>query len=219
MDVLMGELNKHKRKREAVQPTANKYQKRAELEHEKQEQLNKEEEEKRRKLKEKEKQKEREITELYKIKNQKTEERHLEILDREEVIRRLKARNCAITLFGEDDATRAERLRELELKEPMESLPETLEGSAFQKAAQQEEDEEDIEIQKKNKKEEEDPDFKIEDKQPTCQEEFVLFYFRDLVHKMGTQLKERPEEERKSVAGRMEATKHKQTKEFLRPFF
>jgi len=43
---------KHKRKREAVQPTANKYQKRAELEHEKQEQLKKEEEERRRKLKE-----------------------------------------------------------------------------------------------------------------------------------------------------------------------
>jgi len=36
---------------------------------------------------------------------------------------------------------------------------------------------------------------------------------------MGKILKLRPGEERKSGQGRMETTKHKQTKEFIRPFF
>jgi len=168
---------------------------------------------------EKEEQKLKQIVETYKLTTTKTEEVVAPVLPTEEVIRRLRARNVPITLFGEDNNARAERLRELELKEPMESLPETLEGSAFQKAMQQEEEDEDVETQKKKKQEEEDPDFKVEQREPTCSEEIILFYFRELVDLMGSRLKSRSEEERKSGQGRMDTTKHKQTKEFIRPFF
>jgi len=219
MDVLMSAVNIHKRKRDEEETSANKYAKRSDLEREKQVQLLKEDEEKIRIAKEKEEKKMKELLERYKVLGQKADEKDA-VLDKDEVIKRLKLRGVPITLFGEDDAARAERLRELELKEPMEAMPETLEGSAFMKATMQtEEDDEDILTQKKKRTEEADPDFKIDNITPTCPEEEVWFYFRGLVHQMGDRLKNRPEQERKSAQGRMETTKHKQTMEFLRPFF
>lgn len=95
----------------------------------------------------KEEKKRKEIEETYKVKLKNPEKpKELIPLEKEEVIRRLRARNVPITLFGEDDKMRAERLHELELKEPMELIPESLEGSTFLKHLVNEEDEEDIEV-------------------------------------------------------------------------
>jgi len=154
MNILAEELEKHKRKRPTSdkESVPNKYQKRADLERENVEQVKREEGEKKRKAKEKEEQKLKQIVETYKPSTTKIEEKSAYSLPTEEVKKRLRVRIVPITLFGEDDTARAERLRELELKEPMELLPQTLEGSAFFQAAKQEEEEEDVEIQKRTKK-------------------------------------------------------------------
>jgi len=149
MNILAEEMQKHKRKRPESENASNKYQKRADFDREKVEQHKREEEVKKQKAKEKEEQKHKQILETYKLPTTKMEEKSAPSLPKEEVIKRLRVRNVPITLFGEDDNARAERLRELELKEPMELLPQTLEGSAFFQAVKLEEEEEDVEIQKK----------------------------------------------------------------------
>jgi len=144
------------------------------------------------------------------------------VLPREEVIRRLKARNVPITLFGEDDVARAERLRQLEQKVPMEYIQAgEFEGSDFLKAMENAEvdEEEDIEVQKKKKAEEDDPDFKIEYRQPVCSEEEILFFFRELVRDMGIQLDSRTAAEKNTALGRRGSAQYQQTKAFVRPFF
>jgi len=144
------------------------------------------------------------------------------ILPVEEVIRRLRARNVPITLFGEDEIARAERLRQLELKVPMEYIQAgEFEGSDFLKAIENAEvdEEEDIEVQKKKKAEEDDPDFKVENRQPICPEEEVLFFFREIIRDMGIQLDSRTATEKNTAIGRRATAQSQQTKAFVRPFF
>lgn len=97
------------------------------------------------------------------------------ILPREEVIQRLRARREPITLFGETDLLRAERLRKLELKEPMEYI-EGVESIFNQTIREGSDDEEEASLLAKLM--EQDPDFVIEDREPKNDQERVLFWCR-----------------------------------------
>jgi len=143
-----------KRKREDKACTTSKYLRRGEADQKRYDAYLQDQGEKNRKQREKEEIRVKEIVEKYKapvVVEEKTEE---VVIPGDEVIRRLKARNLPITLFGEDDIMRAERLRQLELKEPMEYIGAgEFEGSDFLKAMDNAEVniEEDIEVQKKKK--------------------------------------------------------------------
>jgi len=213
---------KRQNKYETNNNSKSKYVKRGDIEEQKKQELIKENVVKERKLKEKEEQKLQEIIEIYKEPVKEEPKVEEVILPREEVIRRLRARNVPITLFGEDDVARAERLRQLELKVPMEYIQAgEFEGSDFLKAMENAEvdEEEDIEVQKKKKAEEDDPDFKIENRQPACSEEEILFFFRELVRDMGIQLDSRTAEKKNTALGRRGTAQYQQTKAFVRPFF
>jgi len=86
--------------------------------------------------------------------------------------------------------------------------------------------------------EQEDPDFKMEDRKPESDEEEVLFFFREQLHRMGIsfllfpcssfsycvahlgdKLNERADAEKKSAAGRSETVLYQQTRSFIKPFF
>jgi len=216
---LKEEISGFKRQRE---PQQKQYVKRGELEDRKKIQRLEEFAVEEKKQKEKEEEKLKEILETYKVPVKEETKVEEVVLPREEVIRRLKARNLPITLFGEDDVARAERLRQLELKVPMEYIQAgEFEGSDFLKAMENAEvdEEEDIEVQKKKKAEEDDPDFKIENRQPTGTEEEILFFFREIVRDMGLQLDSRTAAEKNTALGRRGSAQYQQTKAFVRPFF
>uniref|UniRef100_A0A6B2LAC3 Pre-mRNA-splicing factor 18 n=1 Tax=Arcella intermedia TaxID=1963864 RepID=A0A6B2LAC3_9EUKA len=203
------------------QSNAKKYKTRAEIIAAQEEQYKKELEEKKIREKLKQEEYERELAERYKVEEiieEKTEEIQL---PSSEVIRRLKVRNLPITLFGEDDASRAERLRQIELKEPMEYIKAgEFEGSDFLKALENSEVfEEDIEALKKKKADEDDPDFKIEQRQPQGTEEEILFFFREVIYRMGQKLETRSPAEKLSAMGRRETALYQQSRAFVRPFF
>lgn len=67
--------------------------------------------------------------------------------------------------------------------------------------------------------ENEDPDFKVEEKEPTCDEEVIWFFLRRLVKEMADKLDQRTESERKTAAGRAQTVTFQQTRLFLKPFF
>jgi len=71
----------------------------------------------------------------------------------------------------------------------------------------------------KKKAEEDDPDFKVESVPPSCTEEEVLFYFREVIRRMAQQLDSRSAAEKNTARGRKDTTQHQQTKAFVRPFF
>jgi len=222
--LLTTEINNRKRKLSTAnesQPDAKKkYFKRSDLERNRELQYQKEQDEKIKKEKEKEELKQQELKERIKKYTKHEEQKEIQESDlpREEVIKRLKARGEPITLFGEEDAMRADRLRQLESKEPVEYIKTELEGSDFLKAMDKEmEFEQDIQVQMKKKQEEDDPDFKVEIRETTCIEEEVSFFFRELIRDMGVELDSRPEAEKKTASGRRATTIFQQTKVFLRP--
>jgi len=138
------------------------------------------------------------------------------------VRKRLIVRGEPITLFGECDEDRSARLKQLELTEPMEYIKGNgLVGSEFIKAIKMEGEnfEEDIEVIKKKKEEKEDPDFKIENREPTCPEEVVLFYFRNLIVAKQRIFDERSDEEKKCEKGRKDFVTFQQTKSNIKSFF
>lgn len=133
---------------------------------------------------------------------------------------RLRMRGEPITLFAELDIQRAERLRKLELKTPMEYIQG--DGSEFGKIMREEEerDPEDTELEQQLQKvQDEDPDFKIEDRAPACVEEEILFYFRKAWWQWHEELDRRHDLERRSAQGRHDTATLKQTRAFLKPLF
>jgi pre-mRNA-splicing factor 18 len=135
-------------------------------------------------------------------------------------MKRLRLRREPITLFGESDIQRAERLRKLELKTPIEYIQS--DGSEFLKIIREEEDKEDqdegIEAQLQ-RVQDEDPDFKKEDRPATCIEEEILFFFRKAWWEWHDELDRRPETERRTAQGRHDTATLKQTRAFLKPLF
>jgi pre-mRNA-splicing factor 18 len=137
------------------------------------------------------------------------------LLPKEEVIARLKARREPITYFGETDLQRAERLRKLELMEPIEYS----EGSTneFAKSMQEAEAEEAEEAAQAQKIEKDDPLFVVEKREPDNPEEKVLFWCRHLLSLMQKELDRRPDEVKRSGQGKREVAIFKQTQSYIRP--
>jgi len=164
--------------------------------------------------------------------NQGPQEEKLSI---EEVMNRLRFRQEPITLFGEGEVARRSRLRDLEIRRPVQydfsqeeggrpghlaSSGDAFQGYNYFKEMQKDgDDEEDINLKKKKEREKEDPDFKMEVKEPTCDEEIVWFFLRRLIKEMGDKLDQRSPEEKKSAAGRAQSVMYSQTRVFLKPFF
>jgi hypothetical protein len=98
------------------------------------------------------------------------------VLPRDEVMARLRERGEPITFFAETDLQRAERLRKLELAQPMEYI--ATDGGDFVKIIRDEEEQEQTLEEALQKKEDDDPDFKLENREPANTEEQILFLFR-----------------------------------------
>lgn len=105
------------------------------------------------------------------------------MLPREEVIKRLRARGEPITLFGETDIMRLERLRKLELKKPMEYI-EGVESVYIQTIREEDNSDEHDILKKMNV----DPIFVIEDREPVNEQEQVLFWGRVSIEIINNQL-------------------------------
>lgn len=127
----------------------------------------------------------------------------------------MKARREPITYFGETDLQRAERLRKLELMAPTEYS----EGSTneFAKSMQEVEEQEQEEQAQAQKIEKDDPLFTVENRAPVSEEERVLFWIRKLLGMMWKELDSRPEEVKRSGAGRRDVASFKQTQAYVRP--
>jgi len=91
-------------------------------------------------------------------------------------------------------------------------------GSDFVKILRDEEEREETFEEAVRKVQEEDPDWKEEDREPTCKEEKILFTLRRLYREWVEMLDARPEAEKKSAQGRLETVTARQTKQYLKPF-
>jgi len=225
MELLKAELAESKKRKlvDVERPGPKKFVKRGEIEKKKKEVYLKEQKllEERRKKKEEERLKQ--LLEEIPKKDQKEQQVPVPILPKKEVIRRLRVRSEPITLFGESDLDRAERLRKLELKEPMEYL----EGSSNEYAETAKDiqiEEEDFEAEEldylqKKRNEDEDPDFKVDDKEPTCDEEKIWFFFRKLLREWQLELDSRPATEKRTAEGRSQTVTYAQCRRYIKPFF
>jgi len=148
---LQQEIQNQKRKLESDDKRPKKYVRRGEAEKEAEEAYLKEQEEKNKQKEEAERLKIGEIKKQYAIAQNKLEVP--QEIPPEEVKKRLTKRREPITLFGENDEMRAERLRHLERIDPMEYIETNeFEGSDFLRRMEDDEYEEDIEVQKKKRK-------------------------------------------------------------------
>jgi len=222
MSFLLDEISKLKRSRSAsLSDQPQKYVKISHYEEKRIAEYQKAQAEKEQKKKEKELEKLQSLKKEYKCTDAVKEIKFI-ALPVEEVKRRLILRRQPITLFGESNEAREERLLALELAEP--NIPDfekgkEWEGSEFHKKLEEDNYEEDFEVQKKKKEEGEDVNFKIETREPTTTEEEILFYFREVLRNMGLALEKRSESEKKSAAGRQETALYGQTRSFIKPFF
>lgn len=214
-------LNKKRKLEELGIYKQQKYVKRAELEQERIKQYLEEQKkiEEKRKMKEEAKLKERSAVSPPRQQPANEQKKETLNLPRREVKKRLRARGEPITLFGETDEERAERLRQLELKEPMEYVEGV--GSEFVKSIKEENEEgDDPEMLKHLKQEqEEEKEFKEDGKEPTCDEEKVWYFFRRLLREWGQQLDARPELEKKTAQGKYDTATYRQTRTYIKPFF
>ena len=101
-------------------------------------------------------------------------------LEDSEVKWRLKKRGEPITLFGEREKERLDRLLKLEGRKPFDYENDTeTKGSQFLEAMKRESEiyEEDPLVKMRRIMEAEDPDFKIENRKPMNEYEEVLFFW------------------------------------------
>eukprot|EP01129_Flabellula_baltica_P008614 TRINITY_DN3440_c0_g1_i2.p1 TRINITY_DN3440_c0_g1~~TRINITY_DN3440_c0_g1_i2.p1 ORF type:complete len:216 (-),score=68.62 TRINITY_DN3440_c0_g1_i2:402-1049(-) len=118
-----------------------------------------------------------------------------------EVISRLKMRGEPITLFGEEDEDRLNRLLKLEERKPFNYNNSN--GFDFLEAMKREGDIYDLDPLVKMRKtlELEDPDFKIEDREPEGDCDHVWFFLREQLEEMRLELEEMPVHMRRTDMG------------------
>ncbi|GJJ78665.1 pre-mRNA-splicing factor 18 [Entomortierella parvispora] len=147
----------------------------------------------------------------------------------EEVVRRLRARGHPIRLFAETDKERKIRLRALELVEDrsegqrndfMRALENAETGLHMEALGRQEEE--------KKKKNKEDPtknvdtsEISVELFQKDQDKLYVLIYtyFKRLLREWERDLDQRPDELKRSTAGKLATATQAQSAEYLKPFF
>ncbi|XP_059160298.1 pre-mRNA-splicing factor 18-like isoform X2 [Physella acuta] len=157
-------------------------------------------------------------------------------LPRKEVVRKLRERGEPIRLFGEDDFDAYKRLKKLETSEP------DIKGEGYSndfQAAMEKVDEDYLnEIIKSTGKEEVNTsnDVSVKDDGTTQEDinrmrqelgqgdkdkdhEIVLRFFKFVLKKWGEQLNTRPEEEKRTIKGKVASATHSQTVAYLKPLF
>ncbi|KAL5014329.1 hypothetical protein ScPMuIL_008599 [Solemya velum] len=156
-------------------------------------------------------------------------------LPRKEVIRKLRERNEPIILFGETDVEAYQRLKHLETLEPEIKRGEGYENDF--KAALDKVDQQYLnEIVKATGSEGASVDVSIKDDGTTEEDiqkmraelgeggferdqEILLKYLKFLLKMWGNLLNERPQEEKRSLKGKMASATHSQTVSYLKPLF
>jgi len=153
-----------------------------------------------------------------------------------EVKLRLRTYGQPITLFGESDADRFERLKQFEIHQH-EKMTGSSDGrtNIFQEIMNQEVESEIMkasvdaltpeERKQKEKatlrekrrvskytKQKKKTDFK-------CVEDYVLFFFKKILQEWELELAARPPEEASSTKGKVASATHKQTRKYIRPLF
>jgi pre-mRNA-splicing factor 18 len=219
---LLAEIQNRKRKLEEIGAVKDKkYVKKGDLEKERVKQYYEEQ----RKLEEKKNKKKEETKPAIEAPapEEPKEEKVIQVtLPRKEVKRRLRVRNEPITLFGETDELRFERLRLLELKHPMEYTEGSGERPDFLKSLrEQEEIEDDPELLQKQKKDlaEEDMYFKDDGTEPKTREETIWFFFRQMLAEWEVELDKRPEQEKRVAQGKIDTATYRQTRSYIKPLF
>ncbi|KAI8788291.1 pre-mRNA-splicing factor 18 [Biomphalaria glabrata] len=158
------------------------------------------------------------------------------LLPRKEVIRKLRERNEPIRLFGEDDFDAYKRLKKLETSEPdiknegysndfqaaMEKVDQDYLNEIIQSTGEEDQN-------KSNDVSVKDDGTTLEDVARMRQElgqgdkdkdhEIVLRFFKFVLKKWGEQLNTRPEEDKRTIKGKMASATHSQTVSYLKPLF
>ena len=158
-------------------------------------------------------------------------------LTEEDIIRRLRARDQPIRLFGETDKQRIKRLQELGAMEEdtegqrddfRKALENAAKGLALRDLKRVQEDGEDNETQefmsKKKKKESDNVDTTAISldylrRDPDKTMSLLAIYFKRLLREWEKDLEARPEAERRSTQGKLATAIQKQSTEYLKPFF
>jgi len=157
-----------------------------------------------------------------------------------EVIRRLRARNEPITLFGETALDREKRLRQLEAMAPEPELQKGQRNdfSTAMKEIEGELEVGDDEIAALSKSEDDlqdaddgvkksdiDDDNEEEDKREEpkdgekCREDICLHLFKKLIKEWQQELNCRPESVKRTATGKITTATFKQTRRYIRPLF
>jgi len=155
-----------------------------------------------------------------------------------EVKRRLRAFGEPITVFGETDAQRLDRLKavemrsherahgstgksnsmkDLELEVAMDIQKATLEAYDKEKQGGVMTDEEKARLRREKRMEK----YEIDQarKNFDCREEYSLHFFKRMLRLWERELNERAEEEKKTVHGKAASASQKQTRSYIRPLF
>jgi len=146
-----------------------------------------------------------------KTEKEKPEEAAILTLPQEEVIKRLRVRGQPITFFGETDILRAERLRKLEEREPVEYIEGMDDdfGKSLRALDKQEE-------QPETKEEENEPEEQVED---NSRESVVLKTFGRLMKEWNIELQDRTEIQKRSAQGKIDTVTYKQCRRNIKPLF
>lgn len=168
-----------------------------------------------------------------------TEEQRIENLDlpKQEVVRRLRFLKQPITLFGEDDAARLERLKTTMKSGVLEIDSDMTEGQTNdflrdiyllqkrQKSGMNDRKKEkkgnegDGEEKDVNEKEDKDAKKMAAEFEELCDEDKILVFFKRLLNEWGKELEEMPETEKRTAAGKSMVAKYKQCERYLHPLF
>ncbi|XP_013396115.1 pre-mRNA-splicing factor 18-like [Lingula anatina] len=156
------------------------------------------------------------------------------ILPRKEVIRRLRERVEPITLFGETEYEAYQRLRKLEILEPdvnkgykndLKAAMDKVDSDYLQEILKSggDDDKKSNDVKVMQVEITGDDFKKMREELETCNHEkaqgILLEYLQYILYLWGTDLNNRPEEEKRSTRGKLASATHSQTVSYLKPLF
>jgi pre-mRNA-splicing factor 18 len=146
-------------------------------------------------------------------------------ISREITIRRLRERGHPITLFGETDWQRYQRLRMLEEREPIEYIEgmDNEFGKAIKEIDKGDEgrkrDDDDDDIGPSTKGASADGKVVLDPLAAKCKEDFILFLFKKLLNEWEQELNDRPDAEKRTAQGKVATATYKQCRKHIKPLF
>lgn len=154
-------------------------------------------------------------------------------IPREQVIQRLRQRDEPITLFGESDWMRYQRLKALEDREPIEYIA-GMDNEFAREVANIDEEEE----QGRKKKDDDDDDGKggdgageagtewggagwldTLDRKKVAKHDYVLILLKTMLNEWEQELNDRPDLEKRTAQGKVATATYKQCRKHIKPLF